>query len=344
MKARGAGMRVKEIGEFGLIDRIRERLGKAGEGVAVPLGDDSAGVTFTPGKIVLASCDFLLEGEHFVPGQCSPEQLGRKAMAINLSDMAAMGGVPRYALVSLGLSEETPTAFVDALYEGLKAETGRFGAVIVGGNTARSRGGLLVDVTLLGEVEPERILRRSGGKAGDTLMVTGTLGDAAAGLEVLRRGRTPEGAAVLSLVEIFVTPTPRVQEGRCIALSGAATAMIDVSDGLAGDLFRLLDASHLDASIEAEALPLSDALLAAAPDLGLDPVQQALTGGEDYELLLAVRPEAVDGLSARVHQETGTRLTRIGQLTPPGSGRLLRRDGSEEPIHISGHDHLRREE
>ncbi len=338
-------MRVADIGEFGLIDRLRERLGSSeGPGLVVPNGDDCAGLVFSPGRWVLATSDVMVEGEHFVRSHASPQQIGRKALAINLSDIAAMGGDPRFALVSLAVPEDTPCDFLEALYDGLREAGEEYATLVVGGNVSRSRSGLVVDVHLLGEADPDRILRRSGARPGDVLMVTGTLGDAGAGLRLLQEaggtGSFPPSGE--SLVGALLDPKPRVREGRAIARSGAATAMIDVSDGLSGDVAHLCEAGGVGVRLDAGAFPVSDALREAAARWGLDPADLALQGGEDYELLFAARPEEAEDLAARVFQETGTRLTVIGGFTDAADGRKVVRAGREEELEITSYDHLRR--
>ena len=347
-------LRVADIGEFGLIGRLRSRLGAArggagGAGVVLPNGDDCAGVLFTPGRWVLATSDMMVEGEHFLRAHATPRQIGRKALAINLSDIAAMGGDPKFALTSLAVPEDTPVECIEAVYDGLREEGEAFGTEVIGGNVARSPAGIILDVHLLGESDPERTLRRSGARPGDVVMVTGTLGDAAAGLRVLldseisAPGETADlPAGERSLVDALLGPKPRVPEGRAIANARAATAMIDLSDGLSGDLSHLCEASRAGAVLDAGSIPVSDALRAISAGWKRDPVDLALQGGEDYELLMAVRPEEADDLAARVLQETGTTLTAIGRFTEKGSGLKILREGREEPLEVTSYDHLRK--
>lgn len=343
-------MRVGDIGEFGLIDRLRRRLGEGGEsGVVLPNGDDCAGLVFSPGRWVLATSDMMVEGEHFLRRHGSPRGLGRKALAVNLSDIAAMGGAPRFALVSIAVPEDTPCEYLEALYDGLREEGEEHGTVVVGGNVSRCRSGIVLDVHLLGEADPDKVLRRSGARPGDALMVTGTLGDAAAGLRLLldsgdsaEKAESAFSPSEKSLVEALLRPRPRVREGRAIAESGAATAMIDVSDGLSGDVCHLCEASRVGVALDAGAFPVSDALRETAVRWGVTPADLALAGGEDYELLLAVRPEEAEGLAARVFQETGTRLTAIGRFTEEARGRTVLRGGRETPLEVTSYDHLKR--
>jgi thiamine-monophosphate kinase len=342
--------RLSDIGEFGLIDRIARRLPAPGAEVVLGIGDDTAALRLSGDRLLLATCDIQLEGHHFLRDKIAPQQLGRKALAINLSDIASMGGRPRYALVSLGLPKDLAVAWVDALYDGLQEEAARVGTRIVGGNVTGSPL-ILVDITLLGEVEEDRLLRRSGARVGDRLLVTGTLGASGAGLAWLvardevrgtrdeERGMRDE---VAELLAAHFTPTPRVPEGRAIGATHAATAMIDLSDGLASDVGHICELSNVGVLVEAARLPISPATRAVAEGLGRDPTAFALFGGEDYELLLTAPAEGVGELVAAVGQ-TGTPLMDIGAIVPAAAGRtLLLTNGRTAPLEPGGWDHFRR--
>ncbi len=339
-------MRIRDLGEFGLIDRISRRLPPPGEGVVVGIGDDVAVLRLgrdDTRSLLLATCDIQVEDVHFLRSRITPQQLGRKVVAINVSDIAAMGGLPRYLLVSLVLPKETEVAFVDGLYEGMQEECARWGVTIVGGNMAHSPAGIVVDVFLLGEVEPGFLLQRSGARVGDRVLVTGTLGDSAAGLTLILHPETecaPEHRR--ELLERHLVPAPRLPEGRTIARSGLATAMIDVSDGLASDIGHICEMSQVGVEIYAEALPISEAALALARSVGKDPREWALFGGEDYELLFTAPPDRAEELVLRVQEETGTRVSVVGEIVPAEKGRhLVRADGTHVPLQAGGWDHFR---
>lgn len=336
-------MRITEIGEFGLIERVHQLLPEAAGDVVVGIGDDVAVLRTAGENYLLATCDVQLEGAHFLRERITPYQLGRRAAAINISDIAAMGGRPRHMLVSLGLPPDTEVTFVERLYEGLCEEAGRFEATVVGGNMAVSRQVLFVDIFLLGEVEPSCLLLRSGARPGDVLLVTGSLGTAAAGLAVtLDPDRTCDASDLAEVKAAFLTPTPRVAEGRAIAQSGGVTAMMDVSDGLAGDVGHICQASGVGVRILAERLPISPATRAVAEAAGKDPVELALYGGEDYELLFTAPPERVEELVEAVRAATGTPVTAIGEMVAPSSGRcLVHGDGRSEPLEPRSWDHFR---
>lgn len=341
-------MRLAEIGEFGLIDRIAGILPAADEDVVIGIGDDTAALRVRGDRLLLVTCDIQLEGRHFLREKIAPRQLGRKALAINLSDIASMGGLPRYALVSLGLPKDLEVAWVDDLYEGLKEEGARFGTCIVGGNITSSSL-ILVDITLFGEVEEEFLLRRSGAQVGDRLLVTGTLGASATGLAWLLQGDKAAGTGdvrqeeVAQVVAAHLTPTPRVKEGRAIAAARLATAMIDLSDGLASDVAHICERSDVGVRVEAARLPISPATKVVAQALGRDPISFALFGGEDYELLLTAPPDRAERLASIVWQATGTPLTDIGEIIPAKEGRtLLLADGRRVPLEPGGWDHFRK--
>ncbi len=324
-------MRIQEIGEFGLIDRIARSLPPPGEGVIVGIGDDVA-VLRSGERYLLATCDIQVEGVHFLREKIRPYQLGRKVVAINVSDIAAMGGVPRYLLVSLVLPKETEVEFVDGLYEGMREECSRWGAQIVGGNMAHSPGGVIVDLFLMGEVEPDHLLRRSGARVGDRVLVTGTLGDSAAGLVLLLNpGATCPDIHREFVLRRHLTPTPRLWEGRAIARSGLATAAIDVSDGLASDIGHICEMSNVGVRLWADAVPISDAARVAGA-VGADLLEWALFGGGGLRVALHRSRRSGGGLARWVQEETGTPVSLIGEIVPADQGMgLVRADGSHPP-------------
>jgi thiamine-monophosphate kinase len=309
-----SGRRAPE-GEFARIARIRALLGALGEGI----GDDCAVLAPPPGERLLATVDMLVEGVHFRRGDIDPASLGRRALAVSLSDVAAWGGTPRWARCSRGLPPETPADFLDAFYAGLGGLAAEHGVAVAGGNLARLPERLAIDVVVLGTAV--RPVGRHGARPGDRLYVTGPLGRAAAGLRWLLAGRDP--AAFPHLVAAQRTPEPRLREGR--ALAAVASAMLDISDGLAQDLGHLCAASGVGAELDAAAIPVDADTRAAAAELGLDPLSLALHGGEDYELLFAAPPDAA--------VPCGIAIGRV----VAGAG--LRLDG--RPLAPRGWDHFR---
>lgn len=336
-------MQISDLGEFGLIERIRSRIPGYGPDVLVGIGDDVAVLKPAEGHDLLATCDIQIEGVHFLRDKITPYQLGRKAAAINLSDIAAKGGRPRYFLISLALPADLPVEFVDELYRGLLDAARQASAEIVGGNLSRSLGGIVVDVTLLGEVKPDHLLLRSGAQVGDRILVTGSLGRSAAGLALLLHPEVQIPATqAQEVLESHLTPTPRSEEGLVIGRTQAATAMIDLSDGLASDVGHLCDASQVGACIEGGRVPISEATRAVAAQVGQDPLRLALCGGEDYELLFTAPPDRASELAVTVQRETGIPVTDIGEIVPASEGRtLVLSDEVRVPLTPGGWDHFR---
>lgn len=335
-------MRISEIGEFGLIDRVARSLPAPRGSVVVGIGDDAAVMRISEGRHLVSTCDIQVEGVHFLKDKIAPWQLGRKAVAINLSDIAAVGGVPRYLTISLSLPKETTVEYVDGLYEGIRQECEAAGVDVVGGNMAHAPC-IVVDTYVLGEVEPERILLRSGARIGDRVLVTGNVGDSGAGLALLLNPEaTCEEAHRQRVMKAHFTPKARLKEGRIIARSGLATAMIDVSDGTVSDVGHICEMSRVGVQLWAESLPISEALRAVAQATGREALELALGGGEDYELLFTAPADHADELALLVREETGTPVTIIGEIVPADEGiTLLHTDGTRTSLHEGGWDHFR---
>ena len=341
-----ASSSLADLGEFGLIARLTSNL-ETRPDVLLSVGDDAALLDFDPSSanVLVATCDAFVEGRHFLRASTTPEEIGHKALAVNLSDIAAMGAEPLWALVSLLVPANVEVTLLDSVYMGLRALAGRYGTAIVGGNISGTTGPFTIDITLLGRVARGRAFTRSGGKPGDALLVTGSLG-AAAGLML---ARDPSQAASLPdevrerIRRAMAAPEPRVYEARALAATGAVTAMLDISDGTAADLGHLCDASGVDVVVEGDRLPIEQETLAVCAAYNRDPVELALTGGGDYELLFSVRPERVSAAREAV-RAVGGEATVIGSLVESAAGRLLRLDGGvESPLPRAGWDHLREE-
>jgi thiamine-monophosphate kinase len=328
---------IGQLGEFDLIERLLAQLGARGAGLVLGPGDDTAAIVPAPGMLLLATCDCQVEGQHFRLGRGSPEQLGRRLAAANLSDIAAMGGQPKWSLISLCLPPDTEAQFLEQLYRGVAAEFTRFETHLIGGNVARNDR-LILDMTLLGEINPDEMLTRSGAMPGDAVLVTGSLGASAAGRAVLDSGGA-EAPSEQALLAAHLVPEPRVAAGRSIASTHAAHAMIDVSDGFAQDLGHICKTSACGVAIEASAIPISPATLQAADRLHASALDWALSGGEDYELILTAPSERVPELVRAVAQ-LGLALTRVGELLRPEEGRWLIRDGRRTPIPSEGWQHF----
>jgi len=327
-------MKLRELGEFGLIERIRQRSAD-GPGVVRGIGDDTAVLELPAGHQLLTSTDLLIEEIHFRLDWTDLYDLGRKAVAVNLSDIAAMGGTPRFLYLGLACPSNTEVADLEALLEGVLAETAQYGVTLTGGDTCRSPGPWMLAVTVEGSAPAGRAVTRQGARPGDLVMVSGTLGDSALALRLLQEGLTPDPA----LLERHHRPTPRIELGRLLAEAGLASAMIDISDGLAADLEHILQASSVDAVIDSTQLPLSTAFQHHLAGDG-DARELALHGGEDYELLFTLAAADLERAQALAAQ-LGLPLTPVGRVRA-GSGNLYRQDGAgpERPILVRGYDHF----
>jgi len=337
--------RVDDIGEFGLIRRISTLLDQEGirsERVAVGIGDDTASFLPRSGYELLITCDCMVEGRHYLPGKIRPYDLGRRAMTLNISDIGAMGGRPLYALVSLGLKPDTFVRDVEEMYRGFLVELNPLGASIIGGNLTTSGNGMFIDITLVGEVEQGRAVRRSGARPGDIILVTGYPGQAAAGLQLLLK--TPDDSKILEhpLVKIYNSPSHRAPLGEAIAKTGCATAMIDTSDGFLGDLGHICEESKVGAELFKEKLPVSEALREAALRLERDPFDFFLGDSDDYELVITCRPQDMAKLRSVASRCCAVPLTEVGRIVDrPLEITLLFPGGERRPVKISGWDHFR---
>ncbi len=329
----------REIGEFGFIDRIAAHGLNRSDGVICGIGDDCA-VLEGPGELVLlVTSDLMVEDVHFTRDGIDPEDLGHKLLAVSLSDIAAMGGEPRDATVSLAASEDESIAFVEAIYDGLRSCAAKHGVNIVGGDTTKSPGPMVLDLTLLGRAHRDSVCLRSGARPGDLVFVSGTAGDSAAGLGLsLRELAEFCDSDRAYLVGRHTRPEPRLALGRGLADTGAVTAMIDVSDGIASDLIHICERSGVSAVVDRARIPLSPALRAYAAAAEVDSVELALTGGEDYELLFTVRSDQVGAVEAF---RDVSAITRIGVIEA-GPAALFEMDASgvRVPIRSRGYDHF----
>ena len=339
-----------DIGEKELLGHLHRRI-PAAPGVVVGVGDDAAAVE--AGPFALLTTDSLVEDVHFCRGEAPPRLLGRKALTVNLSDVAAMGGIGRYATVSLCLPRDTLLAWVDSLYDGLLERAAETGVALVGGNVARTEGPIVVDVALVGDAG--RLLLRTGARPGDRVVVTGRLGAAAEGVRLLAEGaRLDEDgglaasgvwtesstAAVVACLRAQLDPRPPLALARSVAERGIARAGMDVSDGLSVDLLELCTRSGVAAVIDAAAVPVDLRAAGLERARGGDALALALHGGEDYELLLAVDPGAVDDIGglARVW---GVEVAAVGEFVEGEPAVRLRDGEGERPLEPGGHDHFR---
>jgi len=328
---------LKKIGEFGLLGRVRKWMKASDPSLIQGIGDDVA-VFETGKKVFLATTDILIEDIHFERTWSDPYHLGKKALAVNLSDIAAMGGRPKYFLLSLGLPKNLSLSFVSRFYRGLREMAKRFQVDLIGGDTSLSQN-LIINICLLGEGEKRNLLYRKGANVGDDLFVTGTLGDSALGLKILQRKGLK--AKTDGLIERHLSPCPRTDLGQAIGRDRLATAMIDVSDGLLIDTTHLLEESGRGARIWEDQIPLSRLYQKHISSYSKDYYQMALSGGEDYELLFTAPQKMRKKVFslALIHKIP---ITRIGEILPQKKGfRIVRGDGTEYSPSCLGFNHFK---
>jgi thiamine-monophosphate kinase len=334
-------MNLRDIGEFGLIDRLRGKLNPADETVVVGIGDDAAVAAYHPASHVLITTDMLVEGVHFREDTIDYRSLGWKSLAASLSDIAAMGGIPRHAVVSLAIPPAFAVAKLDLLYEGIGQICEAYHTHVIGGDIVKTEGPLVISVTLTGEVEQGRALLRSGAQAGDLVFVTGPIGGSAAGLSFLQSHQQslvhPDEQSVL--LNSHQRPQPQVEAGRILSQSGGCTSCNDISDGLASELNEIAIASGVGIVVEEERLPIAPAVRNFARLAERNSTDWALYGGEDYQLTGTLSPLAYGSLVNQFLMR-GLELHLIGRVTE-GQGVILRcRDGEEQRLQARGYNHF----
>jgi thiamine-monophosphate kinase len=325
---------VSDLTESELIDRIKGALPPSPDWLVVGIGDDAAVVTPARNRLEVLTVDALVEGVHFDRRFTPPEAVGHRALAVNLSDLAAMGADPRLALLSLALPPDYPVSDFDAMVTGLAALARRYGVHLIGGNLTKSPGPLVVDVTLAGVAKPRQVMTRRGARPGDEIYVSGSVGAAAAGLGMLGAGGSQDGPCAAR----YLYPEPRVRLGLMLSRARAATACVDLSDGLSDAVRRIAESSGVGMAIDAGAIPIEPEAARWFGERGTEPVAAAITGGDDYELLFTVRPR-LRGRLAAARQHGKAPLTRIGVCTSERA-LVLRASGVESPI-PGGYSHFR---
>jgi len=322
-------MKVSELGEFGLIDLLNKMITDAKINTASPdliigIGDDTAAWKCTE-QVQLATVDTMVQDIHFTLDTTTWEELGWKSLAINLSDIAAMGGLPNYALVALALPEDTEVEDIAELYRGMIDIARQYKVAIVGGNISRAPQ-VSITITVLGSCPDNKILQRSSAKLGDTIAITGYAGSAAAGLEMLKKKLTFRAKITGYLRNAFLHPVPRIEEGRLLVKHGITTA-IDTSDGLLADLRHICEASQVSAKVITDLIPVNEIVKASFKEKALE---LALGGGEDYELLFTGNARTI----AKIRQVIKCPVTVIGEITGGIPGKIELFDASGNPVKI----------
>lgn len=331
------------LGEFDIIARFRSARATR-PWVLEGIGDDCAVLDMGHGRALLVTTDMLVERVHFRRDVGTPWSLGWKALAVNVSDVAAMGGTPEAAFLAVGFTHDLPLDQLLGFRDGLAACAAAFEVDLLGGDTVSSRQDVVMCLTVLGTAPADEVVHRAGARPGDVVVTGGVVGDSAAGLHVLlaeAEGRRVALAEVdrAALLHAHLEPQPQVALGRALAARRLVRAMIDVSDGVLLDLSHVCDAAGLGAVLEASTLPVSGACRSAAAALGRDPLAWALGGGEDYVLLATVPPERLEEASAVAREEAGAVLHAIGTVSDE-RGLRLARDGGVAPVEPWGWDHF----
>ncbi|MDT8317596.1 MAG: thiamine-phosphate kinase [bacterium] len=333
-------MNLGDLGEFGLIDRIAGFFDRDNSDIVIGIGDDAAAIRKGEGIISLVTSDMLLEDIHFDLRYTAPNQLGEKALAVNISDIAAMGGTPRFFLLSIALPKDTEVDFVENFSKGAALAASRFGVTLIGGDTVASDDKILISITLIGEAPEREVLCRNGANPGDQIFVTGTIGDSAAGLKLLKKGINIDNCSPENgeLIKKHLSPSPRVDVARYISRNHLATSMIDISDGLLKDMGHICESSKAQGKIWLDRIPLSSSYIRVAKDHGFN-IKTVLAGGEDYELLFTIPMEKVEELD-KLERNFDCTLTHIGEICPGNGVLLYDHENNIIDPGMTGYDHF----
>jgi thiamine-monophosphate kinase len=325
------------IDELTALRLIKERFKNVSESVSLGIGDDAAAVKIHPEKLLLVTTDSQVEDIHFIKELISAQDLGRKSVAVSVSDIGARGGVAKFFLVTVGFSKEEDQEFLEGLMAGFQLGRDEFGLELIGGNLSASRE-LFIDVTVLGEVESDIMVKRTGARAGDTIYISGTVGDSVLGLKALKSGKKDEKDRFL--ISRHISPQPRLALGRELAERKLVTSMIDVSDGLILDLERITVEQGLGAEINVEQIPISPYYKDRISDFVSEPYEPALSGGEDYELLFTAPREKRDDIK-NISNTLNIEVTEIGYVKSSLPVRVLDSGGREIKTHKRGFIHFK---
>jgi thiamine-monophosphate kinase len=329
---------VADIGERALIARIKARVSMPSWVVIGP-GDDAAVITPQRGTLDVVTTDAQVEGVHFDRRFVPADAIGHRALAVNLSDLAAMGAAPHAALLSLALPSTLDVETFEQILDGLLALAAAHCVTLIGGNITQTPGPLTLDVTAIGSVKPRKVLTRAGARPGDDVYVTGSLGEAAVGLHRLQAAGLAPGSAADACVKRYLMPQPRVRAGKLLGRNRAASSCMDVSDGLADCVRQVAEASGVGITLDRAAIPVSADVREAQLRRGRDPLEPAFSGGDDYELFFTVRPAHRGRFRAVCQQLGDLPITRIGVVTK-GRDLLVRDDDGTRTL-PEGYEHFK---
>ncbi|NLP36587.1 MAG: thiamine-phosphate kinase [Firmicutes bacterium] len=333
-------MKIGKIGERALINEIAALVAKTADKQSLGIGDDAALTKVSTDCWLVTSKDMLVQGVHFLLPEITAQDLGYKALAVNLSDLAAMGAKPRHAYVALALPPETETEFVLSFYQGMLELAEPFSVSISGGDLVASPGPVIVSITVQGEVPSKQALLRSGASAGDIICTTGPLGASAAGLLLLTHKIDCPPAVRAAALQAHHRPEPRIKEAIWLAESGVVTSAIDLSDGLLKDIREILEHSRCGALLEAEKIPLHPAAAEVGAAMGKPALELALNGGEDYELLCTVRAADFLELAKAYEARFSQPLYALGRISAESELKMITKEGKGEKIEFTGFQHF----
>ncbi len=336
-------MKLKDIGEFGFIEKISRGCLIRPDNIVRGIGDDAAAFSSEPEQVTLVTTDLLVERVHFLRTATTGFNLGYKSLAVNLSDIAAMGGTPREAFVSIAIPDDCSIDFLEDLYNGIKELASEFNVNILGGDTTRSKVDLILNIVVTGCVRQEEMLLRNGAQPGDLIFSTGFLGDSRAGLHLIINDIAADSIELKSLLNSHILPRPFLHEGRFLARHSGVHAAIDVSDGLSSDIGHIAKESNVGIRLYSEKIPLSKNLIYFCAEFHFDPVEFALAGGEDYTLLCTLSPDKADDIARKYLDTFDNPLYLIGEITNTGKMELIDSAGRAKPFKPEGWDHFKSE-
>jgi thiamine-monophosphate kinase len=337
-------MSLKEIGEFGFIKKISRGCLIRPDTIVKAIGDDAAAFRTDPEQLTLITTDLLVERIHFLRQAISGFDLGHKALAVNLCDIAALGGTAREAFVSIAIPDDCQLDYLDDIYDGIKHLAAKFDVNVLGGDTTRSRIDLIINIVIQGLVPEADILCRNAARPADTIFSTGFLGDSKAGLHLILNRIAANTEGLKSLLKAHNRPQPHLQEGRFLARQPGVHAAIDTSDGLSSDLGHIAEESRVGARLYADKIPISSSLKNFCGRFDFDPVDYALSGGEDYTLLCTIAPDRAEEIAHDFEKKFRRPLFAIGEITADKQLTLNYPDGQTRPIMPTGWDHFKAKE
>lgn len=333
-------MKLSDIGEFGLINRFAKQFSNFGASNTLGIGDDCAILPLNENESYIVSTDLLIEDIHFLRNKITPFELGYKSLAVNLSDIAAMGGQPQFSFLSIAIPKDVEVEYLDQFIEGYHQLSSKYNTNLMGGDTTKSVDRLAINVLVVGKIENNKIKLRSDAQTNDIICVTGNLGDSAGGLQILL-DQLPVNQKSKQLLDAHHLPEPRIKEGLFLSQFKGVHAMMDISDGIASDLRHILNASKQSATIELQSLPTSEVLQQLAKEHYWDITQMATSGGEDYELILTIDSNYFEGIAPKFYQRFQKPLYKIGTITEGMPKISWTNNGKKIETNQSGFNHFK---